>query len=242
MKTWAYGVTSCTERIRNTTLVRTLASLYQAGFTHPELFLDLTEDTDGWEDEYQVTRHQPPLGAFGNWMSALWGLWVRNPDAQWYAIFQDDVQCVANLRDYLEMSHCPDDGYMNLYTAPSNQTMFTENQHYCWKQTRQLGGTTTQQTGRGALGLVFPRKVVPSLLGHPLLTNKPATVRHPTKNIDGIVVTAMNDLGYREYVHNPSLIQHTGTESTIGRKKHPISLSFREELDSETMRETLKCS
>jgi hypothetical protein len=35
------------------------------------------------------------------------------------------------------------------------------------------------------------------------------------RKVDGGVVETMNQQGFREVVHNPSLVQHTGLDSTI---------------------------
>jgi len=46
-------------------------------------------------------------------------------------------------------------------------------------------------------------------------------------------VTALKKVGWKEYVHNPSLIQHTGKISIIGNGNHPLAPSFKgEEFDA----------
>ena len=53
---------------------------------------------------------------------ALCELWVRDPLADRYAIFQDDLTCVKNLRGYLDEMKWPVGGYLNLYTGPHHDT------------------------------------------------------------------------------------------------------------------------
>jgi hypothetical protein len=52
---------------------------------------------------------------------------------------------------------------------------------------------------------------------------------NPWKKIDGAVVTAMNKAGWREMVHNPSLLQHTGRISSMGNMPHKEAESWRGE-------------
>ena len=235
---WAYAVTTCTQRLEMT-LPYTLYDLAMAGFDEPHVSLDSNqlcslEQVTGCKS---ITTHYPALGAFGNWFATLWELRVRNPKATMFAIFQDDVIVTYGLREYLERNPCPDNGYMNLFTAPSNQDLFGSADDATWKEARTLTEETDLQTGRGALGLVFTKDVVGKLLASPILTEKPLTVRHPTKCIDGAVVQALNRVGVREYVHHTSLIQHREVESTVGRLVHQQATSFEPYITGLTHRE-----
>lgn len=242
---WAYGVTTVPERI-NHHLPKTLNSLTDAGFGNPRLFVD-----GGTEEQYRhfglkVTTRNPKVRAYANWYMSLLELFMRNPDAQRFAIFQDDIKCVRNLRPYLDQLLFPQKGYINLTTfwesesivgehnpigiAPAAPQRLNNGQP---KKPNALG--VIPQHGRGALGLVFDREGVLTLLRHPHMTNRvmPDKQGHipdrAYRMIDGAVIEAMNNAGYTEYVHNPSLVQHAGTTSTItGRKwgAKAISKSF----------------
>lgn len=249
---WAYGVTTVygtpdnvPERIDDQ-LPSTLNSLSDAGFGNPRLFVD-----GGTEEQYkhfglQVTTRNPKVRAYANWYMSLLELFMRNPDAQRFAIFQDDIKCVRNLRHYLDQLPFPQKGYLNLTTfweseaiignqtpigiAPAAPQRLNNGQP---KRPNSLG--VIPQHGRGALGLVFDREGVLVLLRHPHMTNRvmPDKQGHipdrAYRMIDGAVIEAMNNAGYTEYVHNPSLVQHAGTTSTItGRKwgAKAISKSF----------------
>lgn len=229
---WAYGVTTfrptpTQERAgvpyrRGTTLPRTLASLAGAGFPSPTLFVDGDHDWRGWTDEFKldIVCRYPVIRAFGNWILALAELMVRKPYVDYYAIFQDDVIFSKNLKSYVEAGY-PVDGYLNLYTFPKNQAM--SNGHLGWYR--------SNQKGLGALALVFNRTAAVTLLSQPSTVKKPVTAdpqrRH--KFIDGGIVTAMREAGFWEYVHNPSLCQHIGTDSTLANPDHPRATSFRGE-------------
>ena len=118
---WSYGVTTCQQRLK-TLLPRTLSSLAASGFDSPRLFID-----GGHEDDapycLPITYRLPNVGAFGNWLLAAWEIYIRQPQAQMYAIFQDDVVLCRGVRQYLETCEYPQRGYLNLFTFASNEEM-----------------------------------------------------------------------------------------------------------------------
>jgi hypothetical protein len=236
---WAYGITTVPAR-RNTLLPRTVESLKTAGFPTPVLFIDgaTHDDATSYEREFGVpcVPRWPVIRTFGNWVLGLAELYIRNPGCSHYVMFQDDLVCSRNLRQYLERCEYPSGergrpkGYWNLYTfdfywrrAPRDQTVRREIKDG-WFQ------SPTGQ-GLGAVGLVFNRNAVVDLLterGH--VVTRPS---HPGdrswRNIDGGIVDALGKYGWREMVHNPSLVQHTGVKSVMGSQRHPDARSFRGE-------------
>lgn len=222
---WAYGVTTFGKR-RKTLLPRTLLSLAAAGFPSPRLFVD--GETSAWSEFSLVqTVRYPKLGALGNWYMALLELWIRNPLADRFALFQDDFVASKNVRQYLERVPMQEARYWNLYTFPSNQKIAPRKDYAGWYDSDQLG--------KGAVGLVFARATVPILLACDNLVTRPACVVNPLKGIDGCVQWGLKAHKIREQVHLPSLLQHTGAESTIGNPTHPTAPSFRGE-DFDAMR------
>lgn len=238
---WAYGITTYNPEpaqrsagvpFRGDTLLpRTVESLKGAGFPTPTIFVDGDSDYKSWAARFNlpVVCRYPKVGAFGNWILALAELMVRNPFADYYAIFQDDIIISRNVRQYIEHGY-PSDGYLNLYTFPRNQVL-----------TDRVGWFKSDQSGLGALGLVFRRYAAVSLLTEQGPVDKPRTIdpqrRH--KFVDGGVVNAMRHAGLWEYCHSPSLVQHTGTRSTLANPRHPIATSFRGEgFDALTLLET----
>ena len=216
---WAYGVTTTPQR-RYDLLPRTLMSLAKAGFEKPTLFVDQCkkEDIDSYiTGEYQtVFRMFPGVRTFGNWILTLWELYLKQPNASFYAIFQDDFVTYINLREYLEQCEYPERGYWNLYTFPHNQDLAK-----C-----QQGWYLSDQLGKGAVALIFSKKVAMDLLSTKHLVDRVQNSSRGHKAVDGAIVTAMKHIKYKEYVHNPSLVQHTGTESTMGNSKHKLAVSF----------------
>lgn len=237
---WAYGVTTVPER-RNRLLPRTLQSLRNAGFDGPRLFVDGDWDWKSWNDEFKldVVCRYPRIRAYANWALALGELYARSPWADFYAIFQDDLVACKGLRQYLEHLPFPEKGYYNLYTFPVNQQLAPEGYH---------GFYQSNGKGLGALALVFDNKAVYTLLTHPDFVSRARHMDRGHRFIDGGVVTIMFKCDYREYVHTPSLVQHTGTgspkrrgdsrrftdsESIIGNFRNPLAVSFRgEEFDA----------
>jgi len=225
---WAYGITTCEERLA-TTLPPTILSLAKAGFDHPRLFVDGAEVAFS-RYKLQTTCHVPPLRTGSNWELALYELFCRFPTYDRFAIFQDDIYAVTNLRQYLEQSPWPVGGYLNLYTWPSNEPdalrEIGQPAGPGFYESRLLASSAAkEQSGRGALALVFDQNGVLALRQSKLMAERPTAVEGH-KRIDGKVCTAMNAAGFREYVHSPSLVQHRESNSAMGNRPHPRSKSF----------------
>lgn len=221
MLRWAYAVTTVPER-KGELFPRTLASLKAAGFDRPRLFVDGLRDPREYDafGLETVARH-PRIRTFGNWILGLGELFIRDPMADRFAMFQDDFITYAGLREYLEKCKYPANGYLNLYTFPSNQQL-----------ARGEGWYLSNQFGRGAVALVFDRNAVLALLTHSHMIERPLNAHKGHKSVDGGVVTAMQKaMGCKdvEWVHNPSLVQHTGLKSAMGNRPHKLAESFRGE-------------
>ena len=223
---WSYGVTTVEGR-RSTLLPRTLQSLKVAGFDNPRLFVDGSNDIQSWEKEFglEVTVRTQNIKTFGNWIMALWELYLRNPAADRYALFQDDFVTSLNLKKYLEKTNYPLGGYCNLYTFPQNQSLAPKTKH---------GGTVdgwyrSNQMGRGAVALVFSNEATRVLLTSQHMVERPRDANRGWKAIDGGIVTAFKKAGWYEFVHSPSLVQHIGDVSSMGNKPHLKAESFRGE-------------
>ena len=217
---WSVAVTTCNER-RTTFLPRTLRSLAAAGFIDPHLHCDgistkfvLPLDVNRRQAN-RATLHNPSVGAIGSWLLTLWQLWLTDSQADYYAIFQDDVVLCRNVCEYLEKRiGLIQTGYLNLYTDVANDNLLgTYN-----KPSKDFQGWyQSDQTGRGAVALVFPRLAVPAVLSW-----KKWLYLDTTASIDGMVSTALRMAYFTEYVHNPSLVQHVGNPSLLN---HPFTQS-----------------
>lgn len=206
-------------------LPRTLRSLKDAGFDKPRLFLDGASNRDAqrWEERFglEVTARSPRILVHGNWVLAAMELFIRCPEAERYAIFQDDLVTCRNLRAYLEAVEYPDGpinskmrpGYWNLYTCPANQTLADG----------RTGFYPSNQFGRGALALVFSRECLITLLSSRHLVERPVDPHRGWRAVDGGIVSALSKAGWIEYVHNPSLVLHTGRVSSFDKGKGNVT-------------------
>lgn len=216
---WEYGVTTVPSR-RDKELPATLNSLCDAGFGNPHLFVDGCDDPSLYDifERPVSCSPSPPLRVVGTWMRGLWELYVRNSSANYYAMFQDDILAIGNLREYLDGCKYPPKGYWNLYTHKEN-VQFTK---------EAPGWQLANQRGMGALGLVFDRTAAQTILASKVMAAKPAfaSKKRSWKALDGGVLEGMKQSGYKEWIHNPSLLQHTGMVSTIANARYLPVPSF----------------
>lgn len=220
---WAYGVQAVADRVY-TLLPKTLLSLDNAGFPSPRIFMDgeaFGGDSCIGGKSYEVTRRYPKIRTFGNWILGIAELLIREPTADLYAMFQDDCIAYRNLREYLESCTYPQDGYWNLFTFPY--------EHNRLKVDKSIGWHRSTQRGLGAVGLVFNRDIIFHLLGHQNTWRKVENLKVGHKNLDGRIVQTMTEQRKFEYVHYPSLIEHTGMESTIGNVPNRHAEGFKGE-------------
>ena len=198
---WSYGVMSVPSRAE-TLLPRTLESLKLGGFEHPAVFVDFEH-----------------YGVYGSWMLAAWKLYLQNPFADAYIIFQDDIVVYKNLRQYLEQLKYPLMGYFNLSTWPENAELATK-----------TGWFESNQKGRSACGLLFTSEGFRLLLHRKAVVDKARDRRKPGKCVDGMIIEAMRELDWKEYCHFPSLLKHTGdNQSTTNNQNSPVADSFKGE-------------
>lgn len=213
---WAVGVTTIPEREKM--LERTLKSIEGAGFAVDRLFVDGDCDPrDRAMNGHRVTVHKPKISIVGNWLLGMMELYLREPHADRYAMLQDDVLLCKNLRQYLESCEYLHQSYLNLYTMPQNLLLSGGKQ----------GWYASNQLGRGALALVFSREALVTLLQADHTFRKPQDHKNGHRSIDGCVLTGMKQRGWKEYVHNPSLVQHAGQgQSTLQNRDWPEADSF----------------
>ena len=214
---WQVGVTTVPSR-RYTTLPKTLASLREGGFGNPRLFVDGVVDRAGYEGE--VTTRWPAVHAFGNFWLGLLEMYLRDPLADLFAMFQDDVLVCRNTRQYVEESPKPcldQPVYFNLITVKPNEDLV---------RGRGVGWHPSNQLGWGAQGTVFPRETMIRMFQTRHLAERPLGMRNGVpdparawRNLDGGVIASVKSFGGLELVHYPSLVYHVDCPSAIGNRK-----------------------
>lgn len=218
MRKWQYGVTTIPER-RGTYLPQTLASLKAAGFDKPRLFVDGDEDGASWKREFgcEVTMRWPRVKTRANWMMSIVELYFRDRTANMFALFQDDCLACADLHKYLSTCPLPDRGYFNLYTMPAPHQA---------ELPPTFGWHKSNQKGRGAVALVFTREAIMTLLTQKHMVDNFQDTHRGDKNVDGGVSDAFRKAEWFEYVHNPSLVQHIGAQTSMGTRLLPTAATF----------------
>ncbi len=233
---WACAVTTVYQR-KDTLLPATLASIKAAGFPNPRLCVDGV--AGGFEHfGMEVTYRREQIRTHGNWVLAAMELFIRNPHADRYGIFQDDFTVYRNTRQYLDACKYPAKGYLNLTTFDgrpgSSNEKVVDGQPTGWYESAELMAPKGYQAGRGAVALVFSRDALVTLLASKHMVERPIDSFRGHEAVDGGVVWAMNLAGWREYVHNPSLVCHTGgNASTMGHGAYKLPQTWRgEEFDA----------
>ena len=238
---WSYGITTVLSR-RAKALPRTLLSLKHAGFDKPRLFLDGAShaEAESYEEQFGLpvtVRGPEPVRVCANWWLGMAELYFRDPQADRFAMFQDDLLAVQNLRPYLDALPWPDQRYFNLYAGSGTNEPIVER-----AQAQDVTGWVEAgikdpsqinpddglhwQKGIAALALCFPRDLLVRLLGRCNVFEK-AQSRDGWRRIDGTIVDAMNAMGCREMIHCPSLVQHEDDgDSTIRNIGRRLARSF----------------
>lgn len=218
---WSYGITTVPQRIDDL-FPRTVESLAKAGFDKPQLFVDNCKHPEHYEKfSLHMTTRYPRVKTAAHWSLTLLELYMRDPSADRYAIFQDDFVTYENLRGYLEKLPYEEKTYWNLYTFPSNQKLNTSD---------TIGWYDSNQKGKGAVAIVFDRATAIALSSSQEFVERHQDPHRGHKAIDGGIVTCLRKLGWRELVHNPSLVYHTGEHgSSMGNRKQEQTLSFKGE-------------
>jgi hypothetical protein len=223
----AYGITTTVQRIDNL-LPQTILSLERAGFDCPHLFVDGCTDAALYHQfNLPMTMRCRQAGNFGNWYAGMVELFALNPDADRFLMFEDDIAAVAGLREYLEAVPIPRHGYCNLYNGGSRNLVLSEKEPDGWFQ--------SDQRASGALGLMFERETVIQCLGSEVFVRERLNKNSGDMKIDGAICLALRRDPARtvlEYVHKPSLLQHTGRDCSLLdpiRKERGLRVSQPEE-------------
>ena len=216
--TWSYGITTVPQR-QDKLLIQTVQSLKAAGFDRPHLFVDGCKDSSAFREMgLPLTTHSTQLRTTGHWIASLWELWAMNTDADRFALFQDDILACKGLKNYLNQCEWPcEKAYLNLFTFRENHELI---------HNKKVGWHPSDQLGKAAVGLVFDQVGMKSVLSSPHLVRWLKDTERGHRLIDRAVSQSLGKLGFKEFIHNPSLLQHVGMSSSMGSDRHPQSSCF----------------
>jgi hypothetical protein len=154
--------------------------------------------------------NEKKLGCFPNWKAALLHLLGRTK-TEWIIIVQDDAVWTPGSADVLRaMMRDPrasQSGFLSPYTSNSKTVVSTDFVDG-WNETR------AGWKFWGALALCMNRTAAEQLSKHSRF------VKHwDSRAVDAVVAASMMDMKRPSYVHVPSLVDHIGVTSTIGRDR-----------------------
>lgn len=204
--TWAAGLLTAPRP--KPTIRHTFQSLQDAGFKSVHVFAE----PGSWIPEelrcLPITVHGRPLGNLGNFLTSLATLFVMHPNADCYAIFEDDIEVARGLRPWCDRQFWPQDtGLVSLFTS-----RIYSDDRMGWRILK-LGFYRTF----GALALVFRRDVLQEFLTDGRAFQFRAVRRHGSDAVLGEWATRR---GTGIAYHTPSLVQHIGATSAIAEEGH----------------------
>lgn len=205
---WATGVLTAPRP--KPTIRETLRSLRAGGFESVHVFAE----PGSWiPEEFRslpLTVHGQTLGNLGNFFTSLMALYMTDPRADCYAVFQDDVEVARGLRPWCDGEFWPQDtGLVSLFTSRvhGDDTLG-------WRVLK-LGRYRTF----GAQAFVFRRDVLQQLLTDRQSLEFRETRRHGS---DAVVGEWAARQGVGIAYHTPSLVQHVGTAAAIAGPGHGL--------------------
>lgn len=226
---WAISVTTVSSRLTNL-LPESLKYIRDAGFPSPTIYIDGDTNPTKWKEHFglPVVSRTENIRTAGHWHLTALETYIRNREAEIYAFFQDDLALNVNVREYLERTiDYGADRYYNLYTANSNNLLIPmEIENTNGRLVRKVGWFKSNQFGRGAVALVFTKPVLIALLSSYEFVTRHQDAHRGWRAVDGGIVDALKKVGIEEWVHNPSLAQHRGAESSMANQKHKPAATF----------------
>jgi len=190
-------------------LHETLDSVVKAGFrpivsSEPQTLLA----SDGLIGEMQSFRqrwNRERLGAWPHYQSTLRWLLTAYPQATYLAMFQDDILLAEGLHDWF-CDQLGLDGIVSLYTASPVSIGRDDG----WSKLKPF---ELPRNVYGACAMIFPRSVAERLA-------ETEIGRGHTTRVDYWIGLWAKQNGVNVWLHNPSLCQHIGEETTMHRGKN----------------------
>lgn len=201
-----------------------IKSLRDCGFTETlHLFVEPggEQHVPAVNYNYEVHNNDEVLGCFKNFARGLWWLVERVPTADWYFMLQDD--CLWKKDGYAQMrAACADPahasvGFLSPYTSKSMIAFGKDRRGRMLASKAPKGWVQHKWHNKafwGAVCMVFPRQSAKDLLDFPRFRG-----HTHSRKLDVVVGNCTRDMGKAGLVHVPSLCDHIGHFSTLGRHR-----------------------
>lgn len=185
------------------TIQKSYDSLGQAGFDDLLIFAEPGSLLPANARSDRIVLRENRLGNIRNFYDALCTLWTRQPEADAYVVFQDDVIAAEGLRVWCETQLWPQDcGVVSLFTPRIHTT--------------SEAGWSVLSPGFhrvcGAQGLVFRRDLLEQFLSDPRVLKEVERRQHCD---DAVVAAWLGRNGLGLAYHSPSLLQHLAVPSSL---------------------------
>ncbi|GEM_PF-1001352 len=210
---------------RDPRIESTIESLIHAGFENIHIFAEPGAWIPEKGQSLRITHRPRRFGNFLNFYSCLCTLLEESPNADAYAVFQDDIQLAAGLRSWCEEQLWPlDTGIVSLFT-PRLHSERTKGWHL---------KTPGFQRVCGAQALIFRRDRLQEFLSDAQVIN---SIRLRERADDAVLGGWIAREGLRIAYHTPSLVQHVGAVSAMF-PGHPDQRNLANFVDSVSAVET----
>lgn len=221
---WVVGVITCPRK--EDFLQRTLTSIQNAGWSHESTTIFAEPNTivdDNFDDI--VVRRMKPFGDWTNWATGLFELLLREPNADYFLMSEDDVLYNRDSKKYLEASFsCLGNfGSLSLYTPSKYQKSKFRGWH---NECRGVETWSTQTV------IMSKESVIKFFSFEDTLRHRFQDIFHapevkwgvsgdPKNSVkDAVIGNWAKKNNLPVYFHTPSLAQHIGTTSTIDASFH----------------------
>ncbi|HEV3343304.1 MAG TPA: glycosyltransferase [Pirellulales bacterium] len=185
------------------TVHETLVSIQAAGFAPIHVFAEPQSWIPRLDGDLRVIVHPRRLGNITNFYNALAVLYEQTPNADAFAIFQDDVRVAEGLRAWCGREFWPlGAGLVSLFT-PRPHAQPQPGWHLLAPGFHRI---------YGGQAIVFRRDLVRSFLADPLVVRSLHVGRsHDDAVVGGWAARRRLSIAY----HTPSLVLHTGAVSSL---------------------------
>lgn len=220
---WSIGITTCK---RNNNFTKNLIKkIKMNGWDKISLYAEPDSEVD---NSVRVINRDMVYGCWTNWICSLYDMYSIDIEADYYCIFEDDIEICLGVKNYLEnlLPSIERFGAISLYT-PSNQSR------------KSLGlncihdNSFMAESVWGTQAIVFSKESLCRFLSsRNVFDHRRIGYGVNNKNRDTALGIWASKQGEKLFYHNPSLVQHIGKESSINHEYHYSSNFVGENYDA----------